>query len=247
MKKINSFFTENLFISVAGHLVLVAAMIASIAVVAKRIQTIAPDRVQITEIDLSTISVTMDKTQLHNVTVPMPDKPTDKANDVPEPETKPVKIEKPTLVDKLDGDDEPKPKKPADAPKPTPEPTPVPAPREKTTVRVNRDTLTRTMTISAIDAFRTAMTRCWVIEQTRPELADLRVVVHMTMYENGMVRDMWVEEASRAQTDAGFAYAVETIKTAISICQPFSMLPKNEFDGWKEIQLTFYPASVMVQ
>ena len=30
-----------------------------------------------------------------------------------------------------------------------------------------------------------------------------------------------------------------TIKDAINACQPFKMLPANEFDKWEKIQLTF--------
>ena len=55
------------------------------------------------------------------------------------------------------------------------------------------------------------------------------------------VRDVWFESAARAQTDPAFAYVLDTIRSAINVCQPFKMLPENEFDKWEKIQLTFYP------
>ncbi|MDE6478084.1 MAG: hypothetical protein K2L94_02430, partial [Alphaproteobacteria bacterium] len=134
-------------------------------------------------------------------------------------------------------------------PKPEPVPTPpqpveeIPAPKKKTVVRVNREvmTLDRTMSISVVDALRVAMTRCWVIDTTRPDITDIRAVAHLTMNKSGMVRDVWFESAARANTDAAFAYVLDTIRDAINTCQPFKMLPPGEFAKWEKIQLTFYP------
>ncbi|MEE1111302.1 MAG: hypothetical protein UIH99_03760, partial [Alphaproteobacteria bacterium] len=116
-------------------------------------------------------------------------------------------------------------------------------PKKKRVVRVNREVLSldRSMTVSVVDAMRVAMTRCWVIDSTRPDIADIRAVAHLTMRKNGTVQNLWFESAARAETDAAFAYVLETIKSAINTCQPFRMLPANEFDSWKKIQLTFYP------
>ena len=85
------------------------------------------------------------------------------------------------------------------------------------------------------------MTRCWVIDNTRADISDIRAVAHLTMRKNGTVQDVWFESATRAETDAAFAYVLETIKDAIDTCQPFRMLPVNEYEKWQDIQLTFYP------
>ena len=118
-----------------------------------------------------------------------------------------------------------------------------PVPKKKRVVRVNREVLSldRTLTVSVVDALRVAMTRCWVIDTKRPDIADIRAVAHLTMRKNGTVRDVWFESAARAETDPAFAYVLETIKAAINTCQPLRMLPANEFNKWEKIQLTFYP------
>ena len=253
--------------SLFGHLGVAALIIGSLAVVTTRMLTVAPDRVQIMEIDLSTIKITKDLTELYNletidlprpeektttkqVEVPPPTQKSSNAPPVPQPESKP--IEAPTVIDI--GDDEPAPPPPPqkkdDPPKPAAQkPANENAQRSLTrqTVRVNRDTLTRTMTISVVDALRAALTRCWVIDTDRADISDLRIVVHLTMFDTGMVRDMWMEEVEREEIDTGFAYAAETIRTAIKVCQPFSMLPKSEFEEWKTIQVTFYPKTASVQ
>ena len=103
------------------------------------------------------------------------------------------------------------------------------------------------MTVSIIDAFRISMTRCWHIDQTRPGLEGIRAVVHIRLHPNGRVQSYWFEEATRADRDPVFAYVLDTIKMAIDACQPFSMLPRNEFEQWQSVQLTFFPTAKVVE
>ncbi len=264
MAKFNQFSSENLLMSVGGHLALVAVMITSFAVVIERARLVAPDRIQIMEIDLNDVVVSGDETKLYNVgqvVASKPEEPTPAPVAQPDPEPvkgeepEEVEIQAPTLVE------EPQPEPVVDEPEPTLEPVkeepqkkpelteskpvePAPAaPKKKKVVRVNREVLSldRTLTVSVVDALRVAMTRCWVIDSKRPDIADIRAVAHLTMRRNGTVRDVWFESAARADTDPAFAYVLETIRTAINVCQPFRMLPANEFSKWEKIQLTFYP------
>ncbi len=252
-------------ISILGHLALVAVMVTSVVVMIDRARLVAPDRVQIMEIDLSMVKITGDETRLYNTNVddvptpePAPEtkpdepapQPEPEKQSAPEPEAQPEPIESPSLVE--DVPEEPKPE-----PEKQPEPEvkkevvspenrevpDVPAPRKKTVVRVNREVLSldRTLTISVVDALRVAMTRCWTIDTNRSDIADIRAVAHLTMRKNGTVRDVWFESAARAETDPAFAYVLETIRSAIDVCQPFRMLPPGEFAKWEKIKLTFYP------
>ena len=265
------FSWENLLMSVGGHLALLAIMVTSFVVVMNRAMMVAPDRIEIMEIDLNDVVVSGDETKLYNVgqvaeSKPEEETPAPVAEPEPEQqdeqpieeESEPVEIEQPTLVE------EPKPepveipqeevkteleKQPEQKTEPkqeVPESKPVetmPAPKKKKVVRVNREVLSleRTLTISVVDALRVAMTRCWVIDTKRPDIADIRAVAHLTMRKNGTVRDVWFESAARADDDPAFAYVLETIRSAINTCQPFRMLPENEFEKWQKIQLTFYP------
>lgn len=231
--------------SVGGHLALVAIMITSFAIVVRRAQLVAPDRVEIMEIDLNAVKVSVDETRLYNTSAPETAPQEVKSDDTPQPAPSPAPddaapLDTPSM---LDMDSAPR-EKAKDAPAPATEtPADAAAPRKKTVVRVNRETvsLDRTLTISVVDALRVAMTRCWTIDTTRPDIADIRAVAHLTMRPNGTVRDVWFEGAAAAETDPALAYVLDTIRAAINVCQPFSMLPPGEFAKWEKIQLTFYP------
>lgn len=246
MARFDVFSSENLLMSVCGHLILVAVMVTSFIVIVERAKLVAPDRVQIMEIDLNDVKVSGDETKLYNVGAPVvqPEKkeePKPEPAAAPEPEPEEVKpIEAPSMVEDVPAE-KPKEEKKEEA---KPEQVAAPAPKKKRrVVRVNREVLSldRTLTVSVVDALRVAMTRCWNIDTTRSDIGDIRAVAHLTMRRNGTVRDVWFESAARADTDAAFAYVLDTIRSAINVCQPFRMLPANEFSKWEKIQLTFYP------
>lgn len=238
----NIFKSENLMMSVMGHLVVLAVMITSFALVVDRATLVAPDRIQIYEIDLNAVRVSGDESILYNVnadTTPTPDAPNPEQKPEPAPAVDDKPIESPSLIDDTAPDTPQDTATPSDAKNPDD----APAPRKKTVVRVNRQvvSLDRTLTISVVDALRVAMTRCWAIDTNHPGIGDIRAVAHLTMRRNGTVRDVWFESAARADSDPAFAYVLDTIRSAINVCQPFKMLPQNEFSKWEKIQLTFYP------
>ena len=236
------FFAENLLMSVCGHLLLLAVFVTSVAVFVERAKLVAPDRIQIIEIDLDNV-VSGDETKLYNVSAPEEKKPEPKKIEK-KPEPKPVEqepekkeIDKTTLVE----EEKKQPKE--EKTEAEPEKKPEPAPKKRQVVRVNREVLSldRTLSVSVVDALRVAMTRCWNIDTTRPDITDIRAVAHLTLRKNGTIADLWFESQARADSDPAFAYVLDTIKAAISVCQPFRMLPENQFDSWRKIQLTFYP------
>jgi len=233
MNKNKHFSYENILMSVVGHLIIVALMVTSFVLVIKRAQLVAPDRVQITEIDLTQVKITGDETKLYNTDFPdikeSAKENSKKSKDEDIGDDKPIKT--PSMIQSN------KNKKTSKSDKPVP--------RKSMVVRVNRETvsLNRTMTVSVVDALRVALTRCWTVDTNRSDITDIRAVAHLTMYKNGAVRDLWFESAARAESDPAFAYVFETIRSAVKICQPFNMLPPSEFDKWEKIQLTFYPTS----
>lgn len=240
--------------SVCGHLALLAIMLTSFALFVDRAMLVAPDRIEILEIDLNSVRVSGEETILHNVNADAAVEPeTEKEpapapvleQPAPEPVEEPAEeepITEPSLVE------EKAPEVPEPVTKPVekeeqPEEKKEEPKKKKMVVRVNREvvSLDRTLTVSVVDALRVAMTRCWNIDMTRPDISDIRAVAHLTMRRNGTVRDVWFESAARAETDPAFAYVLDTIRAAIDVCQPFKMLPVNEFEKWEKIQLTFYP------
>lgn len=225
--------------SICGHLLLVAIMVTSFAIVVNRAKLVAPDRIQIVEIDLDNVVVSGDETKLYNVGA-AEKKTEEKHESAPEkkePSIEKVEIKTTTLVE-----NEEKKIKQESADKKT-EQKNENAPKKKRVIKVNREVLSldRTLTISVVDALRVAMTRCWVIDNGRPDIADIRAVAHLKMRKNGTVQGVWFESAARADTDPAFAYVLETIQEAIDTCQPFRMLPVGEYEEWRDIQLTFYP------
>lgn len=239
MSKFNQFSAENIMMSVCGHLVLLAIMITSFAIVVNRAKLVAPDRIQIVEIDLDSVVVSGDETKLYNVGTPekKSEKKQDSAQKKQEQKIEKTEIKTTTLVEEVkevvkeETSDKKTEQKNENAPK------------KKRVIKVNREVLSldRTLTISVVDALRVAMTRCWVVDTGRPDISDIRAVAHLKMRKNGTVQDVWFESAARADTDPAFAYVLETIKNAIDVCQPFRMLPVGEYEKWKDIQLTFYP------
>ena len=225
--------------SVCGHLVLLAIMITSFAIVVNRAKLVAPDRIQIVEIDLDSVVVSGDETKLYNVGTP--EKKSEKKQDSAQKKQE-QKNEKTEIKKKNLGEEKKEVVKEETLDKKT-EQKNENAPKKKRVIKVNREVLSldRTLTISVVDALRVAMTRCWVIDTGRPDISDIRAVAHLKMRKNGTVQDVWFESAARADTDPAFAYVLETIKNAIDVCQPFRMLPVAEYEKWKDIQLTFYP------
>lgn len=256
MKLSTRFSSENFLMSVCGHLALIAIMLTSFALVVDRAKLVAPDRIEILEIDLNSVRVSGDETILHNVNAdavvepePEPEEPApapvaEQPAPVSEPEEEEEPITEPSLVEEnTPAPEVPEPVvKPVETQEKTEEKKEEPK-KKKMVVRVNREvvSLDRTLTVSVVDALRVAMTRCWNIDTTRSDIGDIRAVAHLTMRKNGTVRDVWFESAARAETDPAFAYVLDTIRSAIDVCQPFKMLPENEFNKWEKIQLTFYP------
>lgn len=240
--------------SVCGHLALLAIMLTSFALFVDRAMLVAPDRIEILEIDLNSVRVSGEETILHNVNADAAVEPETEKEPAPAPvleQPAPEPVEEPAEEEPITEPSLVEEKAPE-----VPEPVTKPVEKEeqheekkeepkkkKMVVRVNREvvSLDRTLTVSVVDALRVAMTRCWNIDTTRPDISDIRAVAHLTMRRNGTVRDVWFESAARAETDPAFAYVLDTIRAAIDVCQPFKMLPVNEFEKWEKIQLTFYP------
>lgn len=241
------FESENFLMSVFGHLILFAVITLSLSVVVERAKNVAPNRIEIIELDLENVKITGNETKLQNTT-------TEPAKEEAKPQkkefvkqytkTEKVMLKQPTIIENESKDltKEKLEEKPEKKDMKKPEPTPVP--RKKTVVKVKREVLSldRTMTISVIDALRVALTRCWTIDTNHPDIEDIRLTAHLKMLPTGVIDKIWYESESRAQTDSAFAYVLDTVKEAIRICQPFSMLPRNEYDAWKDISLTFYPS-----
>jgi len=206
-----------------------------LALIAPPPKVIAPDRIKIIEIDLKDVKIAGLETKLRNIDIAKTDFPEPKKPEPPKPDPKPEPkpLPEPPKI-------KPAPEKPKVPPKPAP---------EVKTIKVNREVqaIDRTLTVSVIDALRIAMTRCWHIDNTRADLAEIRAVAHLKLFPNGRVQSLWFEEQSLAETDPTWAYVFDTIQRAVDVCQPFSMLPRGEYENWKSVQFTFFPSAKRVE
>ena len=243
MNKDTQFQSENFLMSVLGHLVLVALIMLSFSVVIERAKLVTPNRIQITEIDLKNVKISGDETKLYNTNQIKPDETTKtdkKTQEKKNTENEKIDLKQPTMVENESKDLKKEKTKKKDEKKVEDKP----APRKKTVVRVNREVLSidRTMTVSVVDALRVALTRCWNIDTNHPGIEDMRLTAHIKFLPTGVVDRLWFESESRAQTDPDFAYVLDTAKAAIKTCSPFSMLPRNEYQKWRDTSVTFYPS-----
>ncbi len=204
------FLLENIGLSTIVHLIVVAMLLTSFIFATDDI-VVAPERMKIIDIDLSSVKITRDKTIVAGDVTPV-----NAAKEVGQGESNEKVVEKKPI-------------------------------QPNKVMMVNRTSapLNRTMTVSVTDALRVAMTRCWHIDSMRPGLENVRIVAHMSLSREGRVNSVWFDEESR--NDSAFLYALDTVKMAISVCQPFSMLPTEMYDVWSSVRLTFYPATGSIQ
>lgn len=241
--KKTQFNSENVLMSVFGHLVLIAVMMISFSVVVERAKLVTPNRVQIIEVDLKNVKITGEETKLYNTSAPQQkdaQKDDKKAEGREIVQDEKIDLKQPTIIE-----DESKNLNKEKATKNDDKIDDKPAPRKKKIVRVNREVLSldRTMTVSVIDALRVALTRCWNIDTNRPGMENIRLTAHIKFLQTGVVDRLWFESESRAETDPDFAYVLETAREAIKTCSPFSMLPRGEYNTWRDTSVTFYPTS----
>ena len=150
--------------SVGGHLVVAAVLLTSAVVILNRAPLVAPDRIEIIEIDLNSVNVTGEETRLQNVNADVAQEKVKEEKPEPKPQPEPEKIEEkpieePTLVEEPEPEPEPEKKEEEkNAPVEEKKVEPAPAPKKKRVVRVNREvmSLDRTMTVSVVDALRVA-------------------------------------------------------------------------------------------
>ena len=102
MKESTQFKSENLMMSVLGHLVLIAVMLMSFSVVVERAKLVTPNRIQIVEIDLKDVKVSGSETKLYNTNAP--DKKEIEKNDKKSPDKKNIfdektQLKQPTMIE----------------------------------------------------------------------------------------------------------------------------------------------------
>lgn len=145
---------------------------------------------------------------------------------------------------------------------PTPAPTPTPAPKQATPTPAQAQAaapppvISPTPTpardvplaISAIDAFRAQVEKCWSIPAGARDAQNLRVTLRLFMTQDGnLLRPPEVLDGARMNRagEETFRAAAESAVRAVQRCAPYRMLPVQKYDTWREIELTFDPSKVL--
>jgi colicin import membrane protein len=92
---------------------------------------------------------------------------------------------------------------------------------------------------SEIDAFRRRITDCWSPPVGMDSAQELVVVFRVLFNSDGSVRS-GPDVIGGKPNAAGPAFA-ESAKRAILQCQPYTMLRKETYDQWKDLEVAFSP------
>lgn len=122
---------------------------------------------------------------------------------------------------------------------PQAEPTPVVPPP---TLGVTTGPQTAAMTQSEIDALRARMNRCWNYPTGWTNPAEIRVVLLVRLNPDGNV--VGIPEPLETPRSQYAQAAVSAAQRAVYLCAPYTELPPEKYEQWREIQMTFLPENV---
>jgi len=95
---------------------------------------------------------------------------------------------------------------------------------------------------SEIDAFRRRITDCWSPPVGMDNAQELVVVFRVIFNPDGTVR-VGPDVIGGKLNPAGPIFA-ESAKRAILQCQPYTMLRKETYDNWKDMEIAFKPSDM---
>jgi hypothetical protein len=104
------------------------------------------------------------------------------------------------------------------------------------------------LTVDLKDALLSQMRACWNVPVGAPEPEKLIVEVRVFLSQNGaLARPPQLEPSTRAAV-ANNPYmrtAAEAALRAVSVCEPYKLLPVERYDSWREIVMIFDPSKVV--
>ena len=128
----------------------------------------------------------------------------------------------------------------------TPPPPPPDAKPAETTVRGLGAQDAFTMDLK--DALLAQMRECWNVPVGAPNPEQLIVQVRVYLAQDGsLAQPPQLEPATRAAaaTNRYIRTAAEAALRAINVCEPYKRLPREKYDAWREIVMTFDPSRMI--
>lgn len=104
------------------------------------------------------------------------------------------------------------------------------------------------LTVSEIDALRQEMQKCWRPPTGAANPEELIVELRIFLNEDGsLVRAPRVERSGTSTfgKNSFTMAAEEAARRAVVMCAPYDFLPADKYDRWREVTITFDPASMI--
>lgn len=83
-----------------------------------------------------------------------------------------------------------------------------------------------------------AFNRCWLLSKD-----SISVEIRVLFEPDGSVKSVGLmpEHSQRYINDAKFRTSVDAAIRAVNECSPYDKLPKNKYEQWKDMMITFNP------
>lgn len=104
------------------------------------------------------------------------------------------------------------------------------------------------LTVSEIDALRQEMQKCWRPPTGAANPEELIVELRIFLGEDGaLIRAPRIEKSGTSTfgKNSFTVAAEEAARRAVVMCAPYDFLPINKYERWKEVTITFDPASMI--
>ncbi len=101
----------------------------------------------------------------------------------------------------------------------------------------------KNLALSIHDALRAKIRQCWMIDPSRNYPSNLKIRITAFLNKSGTVYNTLAPNS----TNQLEKYIIGTATRAVNSCSPFDFLPKNKYEEWKEIEITFDPATKSVK
>lgn len=104
------------------------------------------------------------------------------------------------------------------------------------------------LTVSEIDALRQEMQKCWRPPTGAANPEELVVELRIWLNEDGSLLRAPRIERSGTSTFGKNSFTIaaeEAARRAVVMCAPYDFLPIDKYDRWKEVTITFDPASMI--
>lgn len=95
------------------------------------------------------------------------------------------------------------------------------------------------MSAGEINALIRQIEGCWTIPRAVPGIEDMVVRLHISLLPDRRVREVRIEDQTRAATDPGYRAVAESAQRAVLTCSPLRV-PPEKYQLWRELLLTFH-------